>query len=215
MKLLRTCLALGILATGLSAEVVVKRQTDGSILLSNSFRIGRVGSGSYDLPAPSRERVRELISRHANRWQLDPKLVEAVVTAESGWNPRVVSRKGAVGLMQLMPTTARMLAVEDPYNPEQNIAGGVRYLRQLLDQYDGSLELALAGYNAGPRAVASYGGVPPYRETRDYVRKVLRLYRGETPSFTGMQAALSGRLTHLTRDVTGRYLLTTSAATGR
>jgi soluble lytic murein transglycosylase-like protein len=119
-----------------------------------------------------------LIDRHSDDHGLDPRLVAAVVQVESAFDGNAVSRKGAIGLMQLMPETAAVLAVDDPYDPDQNLRGGTAYLRRLLDRYDGRLELALAAYNAGPEAVDRYGGVPPYAETRDYVRRVLRLYEG-------------------------------------
>ena len=118
-------------------------------------------------------RYEPLIQEHATRRALRPELVRAVIQVESGFNPRALSPKGAMGLMQLMPATARSLGVNNPWDPAQNIRGGTDYLRQLLDEYDGNEELALAAYNAGSGAVAKYGRrIPPYRETRDYVRKV-------------------------------------------
>ena len=121
----------------------------------------------------ARELYEPYVLEYSNRHSLRPELVRAVIQVESGYNPRALSPKGAMGLMQLMPDTARMLGVQRPYDPEQNIRGGTRYLRLLLDKYDGSEELALAAYNAGSTAVDRYGKtIPPYRETRDYVRKV-------------------------------------------
>lgn len=120
-----------------------------------------------------RDNYDDLIVEHANAQGLRADLVRAVVQVESGYNPFAVSRKGAQGLMQLMPGTAALLGVRAPFDPAENIRGGTVYLRQLLDRFDGSEELALAAYNAGPLAVDRYGNrVPPYRETRDYVRKV-------------------------------------------
>ena len=112
----------------------------------------------------------------ASKYGLDPNLVAAVIWAESSGDPNAVSKKGAQGLMQLMPKTARELGVKNVLDPGQNVEGGSHYLRLMLDEHDGDLSLALAAYNAGPGAVRKYGGVPPYRETRDYVGKVMRVY---------------------------------------
>jgi soluble lytic murein transglycosylase-like protein len=110
----------------------------------------------------------------AARYGVSPRLVAAIVEAESEFNPRAESRKGARGLMQLMPATATSLQVEDAFDPRSNIDGGVRHLRRLMDRFDGDLPVVLAAYNAGEQAVIQYGGVPPYRETRRYVRRILR-----------------------------------------
>ncbi len=114
-----------------------------------------------------------IIEQAAQRHRVDPRLVHAVITVESRYRANARSRKGAMGLMQLMPATARELQVADPYDPAANIDGGVRHLRRLLDRFD--LTLAVAAYNAGAGAVRRFGGVPPFRETQNYVRQVLRL----------------------------------------
>src|SRR5262245_1968292 len=120
----------------------------------------------------------ELIRTTAERHQVDRRLVEAVVTVESGGNPRAVSRKGAQGLMQLMPQRSALLGVRNAFDPEQNVDGGVRHLRHLLLRFRGDVTLALAAYNAGEEAVRNHGGVPPYAETQEYVRRIRALYDG-------------------------------------
>ena len=125
--------------------------------------------------AVDRNQVTGLIQNAARQQQLDPALIEAVVQTESGFNPNAVSPAGAQGLMQLMPGTARELGVSDPMDPEQNINGGARYLKQMISRFK-SVPLGVAAYNAGPRAVQKHGGVPPYAETTRYVEKVLKRY---------------------------------------
>jgi hypothetical protein len=114
-----------------------------------------------------------IINSCAMEYGVDKSLVKAVIQAESGFNPNAVSRKGAAGLMQLMPKTAQDLKVSDSFNPAENIRGGVRYLRFLLDTFKGDVAMALAAYNAGMAKVAKYGGIPPYEETRNYVDRVM------------------------------------------
>jgi len=119
-----------------------------------------------------------VISAVATRYGISVDLIAAVIEAESEFNPRAVSRTGARGLMQLMPETAAMLGVSDPFDPLENIEGGVRHLCSLMDRFNGNLPLVLAAYNAGERAVINHGGIPPYRETRQYVNRILRKLAG-------------------------------------
>ncbi|SFK37444.1 Transglycosylase SLT domain-containing protein [Halobacillus dabanensis] len=117
--------------------------------------------------------VNQLIQKAAAYHGIDEKLVRSVVQAESNFDPDVTSHAGAQGLMQLMPSTAQGLGVMDPFDPEENLMGGTKYLKQMLDRYDGNEKLALAAYNAGPGNVDKYGGVPPFRETQNYITKIL------------------------------------------
>ena len=117
-----------------------------------------------------------IILQEASRHEVDPALVKAIIMAESGYNPNAISKKGAKGLMQLMPLTAQALGVEDAFNPEQNISGGVRYFKQLVNRFDGDVKLALAAYNAGSKKVRHYQGVPPYKATHYYIEKVFKYY---------------------------------------
>jgi soluble lytic murein transglycosylase-like protein len=123
-------------------------------------------------PVPPAQ-IDALVDQNAATWQVDPALLKAVIANESGFNANATSKVGAQGLMQLMPETAASLGVRDAYDPAQNVAGGARYLRGLLDRFGGDQRLAVAAYNAGPGAVAKYGDVPPYAETQNYVTNVL------------------------------------------
>lgn len=175
------------------AQIYAWRDANGTLVLSDRsidsptavYKVS--GTPSYVTTRPAEDVADDnvyepLILEHAARQSLRPELVRAVIQVESGFNPRALSPKGAMGLMQLMPATARSLGVNNPWDPAQNIRGGTDYLRRLLDEYDGNEELALAAYNAGSGAVAKYGRrIPPYRETRDYVRKV-GAAAGESPA---------------------------------
>lgn len=160
------------------AQVKVKIGVDGQKVIFNESSTQRARRLSDRLMPVPDVALEPIIDRHSAAQNLDPRLVRALIQAESGYNPRALSNKGAIGLMQLMPATATSLRVSDPWNIEENLRGGTTYLRKLLDRFAGSLELAVAAYNAGPRAVERHGGVPPYRETRAYVRRVIGLYRG-------------------------------------
>ena len=126
----------------------------------------------------TREQISQIVSKISAKYNVDEKLVNAVIRQESGFNVKAKSKAGAMGLMQLMPATARGLGVTDAYNPVQNIEGGVKYLSNLLKKYNGNVVLALAAYNAGSGAVDKYSGVPPYKETQNYVRSILANYLG-------------------------------------
>lgn len=166
------------------ADIYVLKDSNGILHFTNvpsqsGYRpvIKDWGNGSRLAPG----RLEEIIRSASNRYGVDPDLVRAVVKAESDFNTTARSPKGAQGLMQLMPDTARLRNISNIYDPDENIDGGVRHLKFLLDRYQGDLRLTLAGYNAGVQAVEKYGGVPPYPETREYIRRVLdyhQRYRG-------------------------------------
>ncbi|RMD90450.1 MAG: lytic transglycosylase domain-containing protein [Calditrichaeota bacterium] len=120
---------------------------------------------------------RKLIDNIAQKFDIDPKLVKALIKVESNFNAHALSKKGAAGLMQLMPETAQAMGIKNRFDPAQNIYGGVKYLKSLLQKFNGNLELALSAYNAGPSTVEQYGGIPPFPETQNYVKKVLKFYK--------------------------------------
>ena len=131
--------------------------------------------GTRTSPPPSE--LKNLVEKTASQHQVDPQLVQAIIQVESEYNPRAVSRKGAMGLMQLLPSTAARLGINNPFDPKQNIEGGVTHLKYLLDHFGGDLVLSLAAYNSGVHSVERYGGIPSIPETKDYVRKVWNLYQ--------------------------------------
>jgi hypothetical protein len=166
-----------------AGEVRLRLTGGGEVGLPAGSLVGVVPDEVLDEIAPGAglAELRGLATAAARRHGLDPDLVLAVVQVESGFRPDAVSPKGAQGLMQLMPRTASALGVGDPLDPGQNLDGGARHLGALVARYDGDLTRALAAYNAGEGAVARHGGVPPYRETRAYVKNVLRRYGDKKP----------------------------------
>ena len=124
-----------------------------------------------------------IINAACSRFGVDPSLVHAIVKVESDFNPFAISRKGAMGLMQLMPQTANTMNVRNTFSPDENVEGGVKYLRYLLDRYEGNISLALAAYNAGETAVKKWGTIPPFKETQEYVKKILQIYNGTGKTF--------------------------------
>ncbi len=135
----------------------------------------RGGGGSLD--TYSTQQYDTYINTASQLHGLPPNLIKAVIKVESNFNPRALSPKGAQGLMQLMPGTARLMNVDDPFDPWDNISGGVKYLRGLIDRFEGKVAFALAGYNAGPEHVERYNGIPPFQETQNYVRRVIQYYQ--------------------------------------
>ena len=177
-----TCLAAAL--TGYQpahADIYQYTDASGTIILTNVPNDPRYKRIISESPRSrtfiSTRELDPVIARHSRTHRLHPALIRAVIKAESDFDPMAISRAGAVGLMQLMPQTAVKLDVQDIYNPDQNIGGGTKYLRQLLDRFNGNLPLALAAYNAGETAVDRYQSLPPFEETRRYVKKVLHYNR--------------------------------------
>lgn len=159
------------------------------------FRHHRLG-----VSALPRQDLDRLVKQTADRFQVDPQLVHAIIKVESEYDPNAVSRKGAMGLMQLIPATAQRFGVENPFDPQENIQGGVNYLKHLLDMFQGDLALSLAAYNAGENSVLRAGRIPSFAETRDYVRKVTNLYQ------TGLPSAPKSRATEPPKVPITRYV---------
>jgi soluble lytic murein transglycosylase-like protein len=143
---------------------------------SNQSATAKIVAANFRTAAANAGDIDSAIQQAAARHNVDPNLVRAVVKVESNFNPNALSRKGAMGLMQLMPSTARQLKVKNPFDPEQNVDAGVRHLKQLLESYGGDIRLTLAAYNAGAGAVARSSGVPHFAETQNYVRRITNLY---------------------------------------
>jgi len=147
---------------------IVGSKNDSKELLSMLYKKGLQNNGNSNVDG--------LIDEASELFHVDKPLIKAVIQQESGFNPEAVSQKGAMGLMQLMPRTAELLGISNPFDIKENVLGGTRYLKALLSKYNGDLNLSLAAYNAGPEAVDRFGGIPPYEETQEYVKNVLRYY---------------------------------------
>jgi len=211
-------------APGASAQIARSVDTSGREMFVNSDPpvVARLAAAkprkTIYLPAEStfmgesrpavsidRDGAEKLVRAAAERHNMDPALVRAVIETESNWNPSAYSRKGAGGLMQLIPTTAQRYGANDVFNPQQNIDAGVRHLKGLLERYNGNLELALAAYNAGEGAVDRAHGIPAFRETRNYVQKVQDAYF--RPGSGRLESAFSNpRAIHREVDPTGRII---------
>jgi len=166
----------------------------------NTYLDGRARTHQTLNRAFTQQDIDAAIDDAAARHHVDPSLVRSVVQVESNFNPNAVSRKGAMGLMQLMPSTARSLNVSNPFDPAENVDAGVRHLRKLLDSYGGNVRLSLAAYNAGSGAVARSAGVPHFRETQNYVRRITNLYNGGSETIFGNPAH---EPVHVQRDARG------------
>jgi hypothetical protein len=205
------CAALAPLAR---AEVKITVGPDGRKVIYNESLAQRARRfSSHLLPVPDTE-LEPLIARRSEEQNLDPNLVRAVIQAESGYNRKALSNKGAMGLMQLMPETASLLKVRNPFDADENLRGGTAYLRSLIDRFAGRVELAVAAYNAGPGAVEKHRGIPPYQETREYVKRVLSLYQGKPTlamsASKGPTATLGHRRTYITRNAQNQIVITTA-----
>ncbi len=179
MRIGAVAVTLVLVATAAYSDVRLMVKRDGTKVIYN---VGSYGKGS-DLSWLARQHNRRsaydpIIERYADRFNVDPILVRAVIQVESDFNPNCVSHKGARGLMQLIPDTAKRYRVSNIHDPEQNIRGGVNYLADLLQMFSGDLSRTLAAYNAGENAVVRFGGIPPYEETSEYVKRALTVYYG-------------------------------------
>lgn len=182
MRLVAALIAVTCIAVPLEAGVKMTVRRDGGKVITNDGR-GHKGTSASALQWLAKQHDRRTkydvyIERYAEQYDVDPTLIRAVIQVESNFDPKCVSVKGARGLMQLMPATAKRFGVTDVHDPEQNIRGGVRYLAYLTELFNGDLRRVLAGYNAGEGAVMRYGGIPPYQETSNYVVRALTVYNG-------------------------------------
>ena len=183
-KIITACaIILLILANGASSDIYryidengVMHFTNAPTASSREFKLFMKEGPQSSLSRNYRKKYDDLISKASERYGISFPLLKAIIKAESDFDPKAVSKKGAMGLMQIMPKNFKLLGLKDPFDPTQNINAGARYFRQLYDRFDGKLALSLAAYNAGPKAVDRYKTIPPYEETEEYVRRVLKFY---------------------------------------
>lgn len=171
-------LFLFVLTLPIQSEIIISKDENGNIIVTNKPVKETVKKTKISKPLSRKNDFDSIIDIYATKYRIDKDLVHAVIQVESDYNHLAISKKGAMGLMQLHPVTANYLGVLNPFDVESNLEGGIKYLREMLDRY-GDLRKALAAYNAGPEAVDKYNGIPPYKETQNYVRKVLSIYRKE------------------------------------
>lgn len=201
-----------LMASSADADIYRYSNADGTIVFTNRptekggkivFREPKTNSTAKNIISRSsvarNQSFDALVFKKAMEYNLDPELVKAVIKAESNWNPYAVSPKGARGLMQLMPSTAYELGVINSFDPEENIDGGTRYLRYLIEKFNGDLTLALAAYNAGPGRVEKTGSIPAIPETQQYVKRVMSLYTGMPYFYSGYSGNLLSDKKEITR----------------
>jgi hypothetical protein len=205
-----------LVSSGAYADVYQTTQTDGSMLYTNTPSSGSTVVSVEKKPDRKMNlkknkhagNYHSIVDEKSKKHNVDPKLVKAVIAAESGWNPSAVSPKGAVGIMQLMPQTASDMGVGNRYNPEQNIEGGVKYLKYLLDKFNGNMTLALAAYNAGPTRVEKAMRVPQIPETVNYVKRVMNTYSGGGFDYSSWMPATTSTKIKMVSQKDGSVLFT-------
>lgn len=169
-------LAGGFAVTTAHADIYMHIDDKGNYYFTDTPTSSKYRLFIRERKSSSKQHVNACIKEASRRYGIDSHLITAIMKVESNFDPRAVSKRGATGLMQIMPENFGALNIQDPFDPRENIMGGTRYLKQLLDRFDGEVELALAAYNAGPTTVSLINGIPPIRETEEYVKKVLNYY---------------------------------------
>ncbi len=183
MIVLRTLIFILFLSSTAGAVLYKYTEENGVLHFSDeplgerSVRIDMRSEIRSEISSSLNNDIERIVDIKSSQYNLDPSLIKAIIKVESNWNPSAVSPKGAKGLMQLMPGTSGLMSVNNPFDPEENIDGGIRYFKYLLKKFNGNIPVALAAYNAGPGKVKEYGKVPPYPETRIFVERILSIYK--------------------------------------